>query len=386
MKLEDLNPTDGGSYFLIDCPKCGEHEAFVYKDDIEKAKKNPKYKIHWICNRLNKCGARGTLDELDAEQINPVHLVKKNDSSLTESQIQTLQALISIELSTKKEDAGKYNFDIRGISRDTLVKNDVIYYPYGFQNFLQKKYGKNLQKKFLSKHYADRDILFPILGIDGKTERILLRSKSKKLEKKEIQVKLTERASEIWNQKCLSDKNTKFVFICEGVYDALSILEVASDVPSIGAIALSGSRKFKKAITEILNNKNCDNQRFVLCLDNDKAGIDEVHLLKEVFKIDFVTLNLHQYKDVNEFLQNDYHALYISVIEAAKKSGKQKSLHDMQKEKINKQIKNKSVRVKENRSQKTIQKYLKGKEKREDKNKAKKAIKTYLKSKQKASE
>ena len=38
MKLEDLNPTDGGAYFLITCPSCGRHEAFVYKDDIEKAK------------------------------------------------------------------------------------------------------------------------------------------------------------------------------------------------------------------------------------------------------------------------------------------------------------------------------------------------------------
>ena len=95
---------------------------------------------------MNKCGARGTLDELDAEQINPVHLVKKNDSSLTESQIQTLQALISIELSTKKEDAGKYNFDIRGMMLFIILMDFKIFCRKNMVKIFKKNFYLNIMQ------------------------------------------------------------------------------------------------------------------------------------------------------------------------------------------------------------------------------------------------
>ena len=47
-ELSDLHPEDKGDYFLVDCPVCGNHEAYVYKD-------NPRV---IVCNRQNKCGTR----------------------------------------------------------------------------------------------------------------------------------------------------------------------------------------------------------------------------------------------------------------------------------------------------------------------------------------
>jgi hypothetical protein len=49
--LADLDPDDQGDYFLCDCPGCGEHEAYFYKDST------------WItCNRKDKCKFSMSID------------------------------------------------------------------------------------------------------------------------------------------------------------------------------------------------------------------------------------------------------------------------------------------------------------------------------------
>ena len=50
--LFDLNASDQGKYVLCDCPDCGRHEAFMYKN-------NPYY-LH--CNRTNNCGFKGKIN------------------------------------------------------------------------------------------------------------------------------------------------------------------------------------------------------------------------------------------------------------------------------------------------------------------------------------
>lgn len=307
MKLEDLNPTDGGAYFLITCPSCGRHEAFVYKDDIEKAKKDPSHKIKWKCNRLNKCGASGTLEDVNPKDIPDVAL-KKNSNLLTQDQIYSLQSLCSLLVESP------VGFSIRGISKEVLSTNDFIYFPKGFQGFMKAKYGDKLQKKFCSPVYGDRDILLPIFGKGRKVERILLRSKDKKLNKKEIQVKVTDKATEIWNKQAFFKKDVKYIFMCEGVYDALSILEVAKEHKEIDAIALSGCAKFKKAFGEMKNIPSCKGKKIILCLDNDEAGARELKTLRANKTLRFGTLNLRGHKDVNDFLQEDPAGLKAEVL------------------------------------------------------------------------
>lgn len=296
MKLEELNPVDSGEYYIINCPQCGHHEAFVYKADVEKAKKTHNYKIHWFCNRRNKCGAKGILDEIKEENVQKFE-IKPNINGLTEIQKTSLQTLCDY---LRKEDVP---FSIRGITGETLTKNDFIYFKVGFQKYLQMKSGENLQRKFLSSVYGDRDIMFPIFGMNGELQRILLRSKDKKQDKKEIQVKVAEKATEIWNLQVLKDSKVKTVFICEGVYDALSVLEVTKNRSDISAIALSGCSKFKKAILEIQKRKCCKGKTFIVCLDNDEAGDKAYEELKKIHDFKAVRFNLKKYKDMNEYLQ-----------------------------------------------------------------------------------
>ena len=162
--------------------------------------------------------------------------------------------------------------------------------------------------------YGGRDILFPIFGKEKKVERILLRSKDKKLDKKEIQVKVTDKATEIWNKHAFFKKDVKYIFMCEGVYDALSILEAAKNHKEIDAIALSGCAKFKKAFDEMKNISSCNGKKIILCLDNDEAGARELKVLKANKALKFGTLNLRNYKDVNDFLQKDPAGLKVEVL------------------------------------------------------------------------
>jgi len=43
--LPELHPEDKGDYYIVDCPNCGQHEAYIYKDNQRVIK----------CNRGNKC-------------------------------------------------------------------------------------------------------------------------------------------------------------------------------------------------------------------------------------------------------------------------------------------------------------------------------------------
>lgn len=58
--LQSLNPTGGGTYYTVDCPSCGEHEAFAYVggDRI-------------VCNRKNNCGKSMTVVEFAAGKPRP---------------------------------------------------------------------------------------------------------------------------------------------------------------------------------------------------------------------------------------------------------------------------------------------------------------------------
>ncbi len=57
--LQPANPEDKGSYFLLDCPGCGKHEAFIYKDAIKKSGIYARIK----CNRENHCGYSKSISE-----------------------------------------------------------------------------------------------------------------------------------------------------------------------------------------------------------------------------------------------------------------------------------------------------------------------------------
>lgn len=110
--------------------------------------------------------------------------------------------------------------------------------------------------------------------------------------------KMNEGKPSIFNLSAVYDKEA--VFVTEGYFDALSIIEVGAN-----AIALNSTSNANKLID--LLQKQRTQATLILCLDNDEAGIKAENNLKEELNrlnISYVTADICKgYKDPNEALQ-----------------------------------------------------------------------------------
>lgn len=104
------------------------------------------------------------------------------------------------------------------------------------------------------------------------------------------------------------------VFVTEGIFDALSIIEVGAM-----AIALNSTSNADLLIKQ-LETKSTDAE-FIICLDNDEAGQKATAILKDGFNrlnISYTTANIcGQYKDPNEALTGNRKAFKAAVKAAA---------------------------------------------------------------------
>jgi len=103
----------------------------------------------------------------------------------------------------------------------------------------------------------------------------------------------------IFNAKALYDSENEAVFVVEGTFDALSIIEVGA-----AAIALNSTSNAGKLI-EMLTNKRTA-ATLILCFDNDKGGEKCSKVISEGLQrlnISFVKANISgSHKDPNEAL------------------------------------------------------------------------------------
>lgn len=104
----------------------------------------------------------------------------------------------------------------------------------------------------------------------------------------------------IFNAKVLQDNSIEAVFVVEGFFDALSIIEVGAT-----AIALNSTSNAGKLID--LLQKQRTKATLILCFDNDGAGCKCTETLKEGLKrlnISYVTADIcNGYNDPNDALQ-----------------------------------------------------------------------------------
>lgn len=318
--LKKLNATLLGDYYTLICPKCGKKEAFLYLDDLYKYKQDSTHKVAIRCNRLNKCGEITYLNDLlnltEKKELNLP--TPKSSIQINNRGIELIEKFINYSLFSINCNYKDFDFDIRGISNETLKNNGIFYYSKKFESIVDSNLGKKcFSDKYRIKEYKNRDIFIPILNYENKVERILLRSKEQgEQKKKEIQLKLKDRSIEIWNIKALINKE-KYVFITEGVYDALSIKDVD---PNVDALSLPGVRKYKQLVKEIDKNiDKCKNKIFIIATDNDKAGHEYAKKLEMELKnrnLRVSILDLRQYKDVNDFLQKNRLSLILSIKKA----------------------------------------------------------------------
>lgn len=117
----------------------------------------------------------------------------------------------------------------------------------------------------------------------------------------------------IFNAKVLQDSSTESVFVTEGFFDALSILEVGGQ-----AIALNSTSNASRLLEQLREKRT--NATLILCLDNDNAGKSCTATLREGLQrlnISFVTADIcGGHKDPNEALQGNRERFTAAVNEA----------------------------------------------------------------------
>lgn len=114
-----------------------------------------------------------------------------------------------------------------------------------------------------------------------------------------------------FNGRALYDNSIEKVFVTEGAFDALSILEAGA-----AAIALNGANNADKFIEHL--EKHRTNATLILCKDNDPAGQKALDTLRAGLKrlnISYVTADINDgHKDPNEALTAD-RAKFINAVQ-----------------------------------------------------------------------
>lgn len=117
----------------------------------------------------------------------------------------------------------------------------------------------------------------------------------------------------IFNKKALQDRSIDAIFVTEGFFDALSIIEVGA-----AAIALNSTSNAKKLIS-LLQEQRTD-ATLILCFDNDKAGKECTETIRaglQRLNISYVIADIcNGCNDPNEALQTDRERFTKAVSEA----------------------------------------------------------------------
>lgn len=115
---------------------------------------------------------------------------------------------------------------------------------------------------------------------------------------------------ELFNAQAIYNEESRPVFIVEGAFDALSIIEAGGL-----ATALNSTSNYKKVLDMV--KKQATKSALILCLDNDAAGAKATAELETGLKelnISYITADIcGGYKDPNEALKADRMAFFDAV-------------------------------------------------------------------------
>lgn len=121
----------------------------------------------------------------------------------------------------------------------------------------------------------------------------------------------------IFNIKAVYNPDSRVIFVTEGFFDALSIIEAGET-----AIALNSTSNANRLIEQLQEKRTA--ATFILCLDNDGAGQKGTQIIKDGLQrlnISYVTADIcGQYKDPNEHLQANKEGFTKAIAEAKRRT------------------------------------------------------------------
>lgn len=301
--LSELNAEDKGHYYICNCPECNQHEAFMYKNNINYIQ----------CNRENHCGERMMLQYHDKN--NQAHYKKEDmqtkNKSFTRKQQEALTWITRLFSYAKKYiPSSTLDHGYRGISKEVSRKHIVDLQKEELVQLFFQQASVLLNKNYETNDWmCRRNLVFPLYG-DGHTpDRVLFRSSiDPNLEPKEIQL-IMNPSKETRDFFVDVSKDARTIVFSESIIDALSFREVDK---ACGFIALTGASKTRKVADYIQNNRDIfENKQLLLAMDDDPAGWKATQKLVEVLdntglRANYDLLNYDlAHKDGNEFLQGN---------------------------------------------------------------------------------
>ncbi len=237
-----------------------------------------------LADFMNVAGSRFKISPEDAEQS------KINDFNRE-----------VIEVAQKNLNKTDY-LERRGISLDLANKFRIGFIPKWVNPTAAIKTGEELTPT-------------PRLIIPTGESSYLARDTREKVPKgDERYIKQKQGTAHLFNGKALLD-DSKPIFLVEGEFDALSILEVTKDAQAIALGSTSNIDLFCRTLQQV-KNKNLRNHQpyepvFLISMDNDDAGIRaskelEARLSSSELGFDNYTVNIAKdHKDANEALISD---------------------------------------------------------------------------------
>lgn len=130
---------------------------------------------------------------------------------------------------------------------------------------------------------------------------------------------------ELFNAQAIYNEESRPVFIVEGAFDALSIIEAGGQ-----AVALNSTSNYNKVLEMV--RKKATKNTLILCLDNDEAGAKATPGLETGLKelnISYITADIcGGYKDPNEALTADRTAFFDAVKATERRTSKPDNTSD----------------------------------------------------------
>ncbi|MBC1890074.1 toprim domain-containing protein [Listeria booriae] len=273
--LDDLHAVEKNKYFLCDCPSCGQHEAFMYKKNVNLI----------YCNRQSECGemTRVAFDNGINRSEKYVGLEKETSAKASLSPVQKKElASLSQQISYVTDVLGGFQGEkfssYRGLSQDVYSPHVLIAPNQDFGIRLVESYPHLLEQyntKTMKFVLQNRDIALPYFNEKGELERILLRSSTPEKDNPKYikEVNLIVKPNQDMNRDyhtTIDFTSDAIIVLGETTLDAKSLVQVDRDIEFIAASGCNHVAQTKEFL--IKHQQELKNRKFIIAFDDDKAG------------------------------------------------------------------------------------------------------------------
>lgn len=298
-QIGKLERVGSNEYRLNPCPICGGHDHFtVYADSNSYSS-------------FNGCCKGGTIIDffIEVEKLDKTEAIKKLYQLTGTEYTKKTKEVTAKEMSNNKNmQSNKQEITTKEQRRNNEeIEKTVLFIENGIRNKNIDNVMQVVSKRGISKDIADKYNMFisnqrlyiPIIEND-KPKAYISRAidPTDKLRYKNSKGEIIP-----FNREYIKEvpEVEKTIYICEGIFDALSIEEVGKK-----AIALNSTSNVNKFVEYIKNNMQTSSKyNYILCFDNDNAGhkaTDEMQEALKDLKISHRILDIPKdYKDINEW-------------------------------------------------------------------------------------